>query len=739
MTRLPRDFNIGKMRVSKSIVPGISGLAVSIFLFCFTGCRTTSDAINKTGGPIDRYALVTRHNPVVRKPDSLTPLTVGNGEFAFTADITGLQTFPRFHRNGIPLCTQSQWGWHTFPNPENYRIEDVLKYYDTYGRKVGYAYRFSEGRAGEASKWLRENPHRLHLGQIGLQIKKADGSVAELEDLENTEQSLDLWSGLLTSCFEVENKPVTVQTCCHPDLDMIAVRIESPLLKTNQLSVAFKFPYGSPDKLAADWDKPDLHKTILISRSENRADLRRTLDADRYYVTLTWSKGCMLKRKQQHTCILCPKDSNSLDFACAFSPKPISKLPTVTQTQSACRAHWKDFWIRGGAIDLSRSGDPRANELERRIVLSQYLTAIQCAGSTPPQETGLTFNSWYGKFHLEMHWWHAVHFPLWGRAHLLEKSLWWYDSILPKAKEIAEQQGYSGARWPKMVGPDGCRGPSTIGPFLIWQQPHPIYYAELCYRAHPDQKTLEKYKTIVFETAEFMASYAVWKKDEKKYVLGPPIIPAQEIFPPEETCNPTFELAYWVFGLETAQKWRQRLNLPRNPKWDNVLKHLSPLPIKDGLYVNTQSHPDTFTDPAQRRDHPTLLAALGILPPGKMANSQIMRRTVRKVFKTWDWSHTWGWDYPMAAMTAARIGEPELAIDILMLDKPEYNNHYLLNGHCFQSANKDLPVYLPGNGGLLTAAAMMAAGWDGAPDKHAPGFPDDGSWIVQWEGLKPLP
>src|SRR5882762_2386011 len=44
--------------------------------------------------PIDREALVTRHNPVVRKIDYDAPLTVGNGGFAFTADITGLQTFP---------------------------------------------------------------------------------------------------------------------------------------------------------------------------------------------------------------------------------------------------------------------------------------------------------------------------------------------------------------------------------------------------------------------------------------------------------------------------------------------------------------------------------------------------------------------------------------------------------------------------------------------------------------------
>jgi hypothetical protein len=47
--------------------------------------------------------------------------------------------------------------------------------------------------------------------------------------------------------------------------------------------------------------------------------------------------------------------------------------------------------------------------------------------------------------------------------------------------------------------------------------------------------------------------------------------------------------------------------------------------------------------------------------------------------------------------------------------------------------------YFPSNGGLLTTVAMMAAGWDGCPDKPTPGFPDDGSWSVKWEGLKPLP
>src|ERR1039458_4148799 len=74
------------------------------------------------------------------------------------------------------------------------------------------------------------------------------------------------------------------------------------------------------------------------------------------------------------------------------------------------------------------------------------------------------------------------------------------------------REDYSaGARWPKMTDPSGAESPSPVGPFLIWQQPHPIFYAELCYRTHSDRATLEKYKGIVFETAEFMASYPAWE------------------------------------------------------------------------------------------------------------------------------------------------------------------------------------------------------------------------------------
>ncbi len=88
----------------------------------------------------------------------------------------------------------------------------------------------------------------------------------------------------------------------------------------------------------------------------------------------------------------------------------------------------------------------------------------------------------------------------------------------------------------------------------------------------------------------------------------------------------------------------------------------------------------------------------------------------------------------MLAMCAARLGKPEKAVDALLMDVQK--NTYLVNGHNYQ--DQRLRLYLPGNGGLLAAVAMMAAGWDGAPE-GAPGFPKDGTWDVQWEGLEPIP
>jgi len=144
--------------------------------------------------PIDRHALVTRHNPVLRRFDADNPLSVGNGNFAFTADVTGLQTFADAFTNTIPLGTLSQWAWHSFPNPAGWSMDKFhFTEFDVFGRKVGYD-NVPGNRQTPEIKWLRTNPHRLHLGRIGLLLTKADGSAARTNDLTDIGQTLDLWS-----------------------------------------------------------------------------------------------------------------------------------------------------------------------------------------------------------------------------------------------------------------------------------------------------------------------------------------------------------------------------------------------------------------------------------------------------------------------------------------------------------------------------------------------------------------
>jgi len=676
-----------------------------------------------TAEAVDRRGCVARHNPQITDLLVRAPLSVGNGEFAFTADATGLQTFPELYGDSFPLCTQSQWGWHSFPPPKGLGPADLrLEPYDTYGRQVGYP--TSAKGQEELYRWLRENPHRLHLGRIGLAFQ------ARPDQLKDVRQKLDLWTGILHSSFLFDGQPVRLETACHPELDLLAVRIVSPLLSAGRLGVVLEFPYGSPEMAAADWGRPEAHRSRMQARGPRRVDIARELDGDSYWVSLSWEELCEIRQEGPHRFLLRPAGGQGqLAFACLFSPRPyVASLPTADRVFAASAAHWERFWSQGGAIELAGSRDTRARELERRIVLSQYLTAIQCAGSMPPQETGLTLNSWYGKFHLEMHWWHAAHFPLWGRAALLERSLDWYRRILPQARRTARRQGYAGARWPKMVGPEGRDSPSPIGPLLVWQQPHPIALAELCYRAHPDRRTLERYRELVFESAEFMASFAVWDERGRRYVLGPPVIPAQENHPPRQSWNPTFELEYWAHGLALAQRWRRRLGLAPEPRWERVRTHLAALPVQEGVYLAHENCPETYT--LRNRDHPSMLAALGVLP-GSKVDRETMRRTLRKVLEVWRWQDTWGWDYPMIAMTAARLGEPETAVDALLMETPK--NRWALNGHVWQRPN--LPLYLPANGGLLAATAMMAAGWEGAPQQHAPGFPRRG-WTLRWEGLR---
>jgi hypothetical protein len=627
----------------------------------------------------------------------------------------------------------ADWAWHTAPPARTFSLEETfVEVKEADGRTATYPIDTSS----EAASWLRANPHKFNLGRIRLQMINDQGEHPAMEDLANVRQELDLWEGFLKSRFLLDGKPVLVQTCVPPSEDAVAVRVASSLIDRYRLEVQVEFPYpsGAWGPTMNDWESPEKHQTEIISQDPHKTVLSRTMDGTHYFCTISvLPDHGAIHRVGPHTFSIRPVPGQTLDFVVAFSQDDTpSELPANFQlNRVAASQAMQKYWNSGGAIDLSASTDPRWKELERRLVLSQYLMAIQGRGRYPSQETGLTCNSWHGKFHLEMHWWHAVHFALWGREEILEKQMAWYLDTMPVMIETARRQGYEGARWGKMLGPDGREAPSGIGPLLLWQQPHPIYYAELLYRLNPTKNTLEKYAGLIEQTAAFMADFASWNEERACFELGPPFISAREFEARAYARNKNggFELAYWRWGLLKANEWRERMGLAKHPEWNKIALNMAPLPTENGVYIEQEAVP------VADGGHPCQLASWGILPWAPIVDKDTMSRTMDHVLHQWNHQSTWGWDYPMMAMTAARIGRGDWAVESLLLDQTK--NTYRPSGHNYQ--RNGLPLYLPGNGGLLTAVAMMTAGWDDAPSVNAPGFPQDGSWTVRWEGLHLMP
>lgn len=701
----------------KKLISLVSLFCLSVFL-----------PLSVMGEPIDREAVVKRHRVCTTGTLLKSPAQVGNGKFAFGMDITGLQTF-------VPFNTLSDWSWHSFPLPEGMRAEDYRPVaVETHGKKIAYELRNPD--QPELSEWLTKNPHRYNLGRIGFRLLREDGTEAREIDLGNARQEIDLWTGVVYSRFELNRKEVKVRTVCHPDKDMIGVSIESELLNDGNMSIYLDFPY--PDgryfkHYIGRYDTISGHTSTFEKLAPNSVRITRTMDDTHYYATLDWTGPATFSRESEkaHTFLLQPRHTSTFSFTCCFSPEPVADVTEpVASIERKSAASWEKYWRSGAAVDLSGSKDPRWLELERRIVLSQYLMRANESGLFPPQESGLVNNGWFGRFHFEMIWWHGVHYGLWNRMECFDNYLNVYKDFMPKALERAKSEGRSGARWPKCTGNFNREWPGSAHAYLIWHEPHPIYFAEMQYRQKPAPETLEKWKDVVLNTADYMADYLFYDKKTKQYVLGPPVVVVSENTDPLQTINPIFELGYFRYGLRTALEWADRLGLSekRTKKWKEVLSKMAPLPVADGVYTTYEGIPDMWTK--YTYEHPALTGVYGMLP-GDGVDLPTFKHTLEKVCKEWQFNRIWGWDFPMLAMAAARTEQPALAIDMLMHPSAgfQFDEHGLATGGPFP--------YFPSNGALLTAVAMMCGGWDGS-EGEAPGFPKDGSWTVRYEGFVPM-
>ena len=710
-----------KFKLSRCPVP-----AILIALGVTGGALVRAESPAPPADLIDRQALVSRHN--IDWPSLTGEIPLGNGNFAFNADGTGLQTFGG--------NTMSHWCWHSFPLPAGSTAADVKPWAALESGRL----RGVTTPPPKLRDWLYLNPHPLNLGRLG--FIDAEGKRIVAADCVAETRHLDLWRGLLVTRFRYRGEIVDVQTCVDMARDVVAVKVVSPALRQGTLRVRLDFPApampGSTDPRrrptvwVGDFDNDGNHRTEVVDPSPDRLNLKRTIDATTYWVCVS-GRGVGQAARPDHAnrFDFDSAGQDSVEICCSYSvtpPAASAEATTFDRTRDACVAGWERFWRSGGAIDLSASRDPRWKELERRIVLSQYELAVQSAGDQPPAECGLTgYDPWSGKFHLEMTWWHLAHYALWNRWSMAEKALGYFRRNMPYARAIAQNFSYPGLMWPKSTGPDGINDGYPIEMPLLWKQPHPIYFAELSYRLKPTQETLDQWKDIVSGTAEMMADYPTHDPKTGIYSLDPSF-PACEGEIGKDT---VFELGYWRWALLTAQTWRERTGMGRAAHWDEVVNHLAPLPVQNGLYVYRPDRTDTYTK--RKNDHIDPVGVFAMFPPFPGLDHDTAHRTLLEFAKDWKWDETWGWDFAWMAMGAARMNEPALAVDALL--NPSAKNQYDERG---LNHFADFP-YLPGNGGLLYAVAMMAAGWDGAPDRPAPGFPADGSWTVRWEGLQRAP
>lgn len=195
---------------------------------------------------IDRESVVHRHFPVATNITATSFLALGNGQFGFAVDGTGLQTF---NSTQSSLCLLSDMHWHTSPYTGPGRdpwtasmaggvFIDLNTTTNTGARRtVRYPVNCSaQGPCG----WLAANPSRLDLGQ--LKFVRSGGVDLEKSEVTNVNQKLDIWQGVMSSSWvhapsgtHVRAETVRVAVgLCLPDTLLCGLSVLLPSANTGR-------------------------------------------------------------------------------------------------------------------------------------------------------------------------------------------------------------------------------------------------------------------------------------------------------------------------------------------------------------------------------------------------------------------------------------------------------------------------------------------------------------------------
>lgn len=591
--------------------------------------------------------------------DIENPLTIGNGNFAFTMDITGLQTLAKEY-NLIPLLSME----NKFASKKVHGSLRHKEFLSREGRKVSYMTDslgqeklFDEYRTNH----FKYNMFTLAFYFNGEQIKK--------EEIVHVNQRLSLYYGIVISEFFYKNEKITTKSYVDYKYNTLVLEFESNLFNSG-LSVKMS-------SKEAWYNKEGNNDSIVpIRLEEEKIIITDAYREDKIYYYL--DNMVAIKRGQ--------------DVEFLGSKKKCQLCLGINDFVKKSSNEWPLFWNK--TKDYYNDNF----EIQRRVVLSLYLIRVNSLGNYPPAETGLTCNSWYGKFHLEMHLWHDLGMIYYGHSDLVVPSIDYYLTIIEDARKRAQSNGFSGARWPKMTDPSGLDSPSEIGCLLMWQQPHIIFMLDAIKRENLDF-SLDKYRNIIYETAECLKSFFILENG--KYYLDKPLRPAQEFYEPETVDSPIFEVEYFIYALDIAMKLLREIGVEVD--YSSIIENAVLPKVHKGAYEAHLNTMETYTK--YNYDHPLPIMAYTFFESPRL-DSQIVANSLAKILETFRIDTMWGWDFPSFAMCLYRLGRYEEALKMLLSNYPK--NSYLKNGHNIQYPDQEvLPIYLPGNGAFLIACHMF--------------------------------
>lgn len=584
---------------------------------------------------------IIKYNLKFNHIDSKNPVTIGNGDFAITLDQTGTQSLYEIYKD-IPLSTMSNKNWF-------YKDKKDIKpsYVD------GKAYMLFNLDNDPNYQINRQYPFKYSFMQI---LLYDNDKLIDINNIKDVKQELDLYKGIVTSSFNYKEKINKTISVIYQDHDEFNFKLQS-----DNLNLALKFNYPSYTK---NGYRLDILPNVLVK--EDRITL---LYDDKNSLSFKL-KSSSKYQIVENTLIF---DDNNVSFSLALDEIKEGKL-------------LDEFWKCDNGIIIDNE------ELVKKMVLSKYLLHVNSTGIYPPQESGLTYNCWNSKFHLEMHLIHSLWNIYNNHVGDLVKSFDYYLSIMPSSLKRASLNGYKGLRFPKMTGPDGEDSPSNIGPLLIWQAPHILFMLQEIYYLYNKENIIKKYEPLISGTIDFMISFLTLK--DSKYQMLDPLLEACESIPLDRCQNPSFELEYWRYTLERQPKIDTVLYGHQRYDYLDITSKIITPKEDDGIYLKTYGVIDKYD---LYKDHPTEGFLMSFFK-SKIVDKEKMVKTIDYILKNMDLSSYWGWDFPFLGLSLLNCGEIEKSIEVTQLNT--INNQYLYNGYN-TSPRDDLKAYLPGNGAFL--------------------------------------